>query len=152
MLTDEQYDVMVNGGTERPFTSSYLEHGEEGIFVDAATGEPLFTTFDKFDSGTGWPSFTRPISEDAVTTCQDTSAGMIRTEVRSASGDMHLGHVFDDGPREHGGKRYCINGVALRFIPVQDLEKDGYDYLLPEMHERRKYEPHKNPRKSPYPD
>lgn len=151
MLSDEQYEVMINQATERPFTSEHLANGREGIFVDAATGEPLFTSFDKFDSGTGWPSFTRPIAEDAVTTCTDTSAGMVRTEVRSASGDMHLGHVFNDGPADRGGMRYCINGVALRFVPIDDLEKEGYGHLLPEMHERRKYEPHKNPRKRPYP-
>lgn len=144
MMSEEQYEVMVNGGTEKPFTSHYLEDGREGLFVDAATGEPLFTSYDKFDSGTGWPSFTKPISEDAVTEKEDTSAGMVRTEVRSAGGGMHLGHVFDDGPKECGGRRYCINGVALRFIPVEDLEKDGYGYLLPEMHERKKYEPHKH--------
>lgn len=144
MMSEEQYEVMVNGGTEKPFSSHYLKDGREGIFVDAATGEPLFTSYDKFDSGTGWPSFTKPISDDALTEKEDTSAGMIRTEVRSAGGDMHLGHVFDDGPQECGGKRYCINGVALRFVPVEDLEKDGYGYLLPEMHERKKYEPHKN--------
>lgn len=143
MLSNEQYDVMVNGGTEKPFSSHYLENGKEGIFVDAATGEPVFTSYDKFDSGTGWPSFTKPISEDAVTEHADASAGMERTEVRSASGGMHLGHVFDDGPVECGGKRYCINGAALRFIPIEDLEKDGYGYLLEEMHERHKYEPHK---------
>lgn len=143
MLSQEQYEVMVNGGTESPFSSHYLEHGREGIFVDAATGEPLFTSYDKFDSGTGWPSFTRPIDDDAVATREDLSHGMNRTEVRSASGDMHLGHVFDDGPQECGGKRYCINGVALRFVPVEDLEKEGYGYLTAEMHERKKYEPHK---------
>ena len=139
MLSEEQYEIMVHGGTEEPFSSHYLEHGREGIFVDAATGEPLFTSYDKFDSGTGWPSFTQPISDEVVTTREDTSHNMVRTEVRSASGDMHLGHVFDDGPEECGGKRYCINGKALRFIPVEDLEKDGYGFLLPEMHERKKY-------------
>ena len=144
MMSEEQYEVMVNNATESPFTSEHLENGREGIFVDAATGEPLFTSFDKFDSGSGWPSFTRPIQDDAVVEKQDTSHGMVRTEVRSASGDLHLGHVFEDGPKECGGRRYCINGVALRFVPVEDLEKDGYGYLLPEMHERRKYEPHKN--------
>lgn len=144
MMSNEQYDVMVNGGTEKPFSSHYIENGKEGLFVDAVTGEPLFTSYDKFDSGTGWPSFVNPISKEAVKELNHVDEGDDRTEVRSGVGDFHLGHVFDDGPKDRGGKRYCINGVALRFIPVEDLEKDGYGYLLPEMHERKKYEPHKN--------
>lgn len=139
LLSEEQYDVMVNGATERPFTSEYLKNDREGIYVDAATGEPLFTSYDQFDSECGWPSFTQPIDPECITQHIDSSHGMVRTEVRSCAGDFHLGHVFRDGPKERGGLRYCINGKAIRFVPVDDLEVEGYSYLLPYMLERKKY-------------
>ncbi|WP_242861818.1 peptide-methionine (R)-S-oxide reductase MsrB [Christensenella timonensis] len=137
-LTEEQYYVMCEDGTEHPYTSEYWENEHEGIYVDAATGQPLFTSFDKFPSECGWPSFSSPISEDVVVTRQDLSHGMVRTEVRSAAGDFHLGHVFDDGPKERGGLRYCINGAAIRFIPEADMEAEGYSYLLPYYKKRKR--------------
>lgn len=137
-LGGEQYEIMVNGATEAPFTSSYLGNKEDGVYVDAATGEPLFTSFDQFESACGWPSFTQPIQEDCVTKRKDASHGMLRMEVRSKAGDFHLGHVFKDGPKEDGGLRYCINGAAIRFIPMEDMEAEGYAYLFPYLNERRK--------------
>ena len=113
-------------GTERPFTGEYWDNHEPGIYVDVVSGEPLFASVDKFDSGTGWPSFTKPIDTANVVEKRDFSHLMIRTEVRSAHGDSHLGHVFNDGPRAEGGLRYCINSVALRFIHLDDLEAEGY--------------------------
>ncbi|WP_421791863.1 peptide-methionine (R)-S-oxide reductase MsrB [Hyphobacterium sp.] len=125
-LTAEQYRVTQENGTERPFTGEYNDHKEIGIYVDIVSGEPLFTSFDKFDSGCGWPSFTRPVDAENINELRDTSHGMIRTEVRSSHGDSHLGHVFPDGPADQGGLRYCINSASLRFIPVADLEAEGY--------------------------
>ncbi len=125
-LTPEQYRVTQESGTEPPFRNAYHDHREAGIYVDIVSGEPLFTSLDKFDSGCGWPSFTRPIEPAHIVERRDTSHGMIRTEVRSAEGDSHLGHVFPDGPPEQGGLRYCINSAALRFIPLADLEREGY--------------------------
>ncbi len=122
------YYVTQQNGTERPFTSLFETLDEEGIYVDIVSGEPLFHSKDKFDSGCGWPSFTRPIEK--VVEKKDFSHGMIRTEVRSPVADSHLGHVFTDGPRDQGGLRYCINGAALRFIRKQDLEKEGYGEYL----------------------
>lgn len=136
-LNTIQYDVLVNSATERPFTSEYLENNKEGIYVDAATGQPLFTSYDKFDSHCGWPSFTQPIGQESVEYLKDTSHFMTRTEVRSSGGDLHLGHVFEDGPQDRGGLRYCINGAALRFIPIESMETEGYAELLPYMEERR---------------
>jgi methionine-R-sulfoxide reductase len=118
--------VMDFNGTERPFDNAYWNNHEPGIYVEARTGEPLFASTDKFDSGSGWPSFTRPIAIDAVAERSDDSAGMSRTEVRSARGNAHLGHVFNDGPRDRGGQRYCINSCALRFIPRDRMEAEGY--------------------------
>ncbi len=138
LLTDEQYDVMVKNGTEKPFSSEYVACEGEGIYVDAATGEPLFTTYDQFSSHCGWPSFTRPIEGSSVKEREDTSHNMVRTEVRSSAGDFHLGHVFNDGPKERGGLRYCINGAAIRFIPLEDMELEGYGFLLPHMKARRR--------------
>jgi peptide-methionine (R)-S-oxide reductase len=125
-LSPEQYHVTQENGTERPFTGEYWDNHEPGIYVDVVSGEPLFASVDKFESGSGWPSFTRPIDSDHVVEKRDMSHLMIRTEVRSAHGDSHLGHVFNDGPRAEGGLRYCINSAALRFIHRDDLEKQGY--------------------------
>lgn len=137
-LSKEQYGIMVKGYTEPPFSSEYVENDKEGIYVDAATGEPLFSSFDKFDSKSGWPSFTKPISDDAIAEKTSSPFGTATvTEVRSGSGDFHLGHVFNDGPKDRGGLRYCINGSALRFIPSEDMEKEGYGYLIPYMEKRR---------------
>ncbi|MEZ5363717.1 MAG: peptide-methionine (R)-S-oxide reductase MsrB [Bryobacterales bacterium] len=125
-LTPEQYHITQNCGTEPPFSGEYVDNKEPGIYVDVVSGEPLFASTAKYDSGSGWPSFTEPISEDFIVENSDTSHGMIRTEVRSANGDSHLGHVFPDGPRDRGGLRYCINSASLRFVPVDDLEQEGY--------------------------
>ena len=128
-LTPEQFRVTQQSGTERPGTGEYLANKKPGIYVDVVSGEPLFASSDKFESGCGWPSFTKPIEPANVAELSDASHGMIRTEVRSRHGDSHLGHVFDDGPRDKGGLRYCINSASLRFIPLADLEKEGYgDY------------------------
>lgn len=125
-LTPIQKQVTQNSGTERPFTSEFHDSKKEGIYVDIVSGKALFSSLDKFDSGCGWPSFTKPIQDTEVIEKKDLTHGMIRTEVRSATADSHLGHVFDDGPRDKGGLRYCINGAALKFIPKEDLEKAGY--------------------------
>jgi peptide-methionine (R)-S-oxide reductase len=128
-LSPEQYHVTQKNGTERPFTGEYWDNHEPGIYVDVVSGEPLFGSVDKFDSGTGWPSFTRPIEPANVKEKRDLSHLMIRTEVRSAHGDSHLGHVFTDGPRAEGGLRYCINSASLRFVHLDDLDAEGYgDY------------------------
>ncbi len=124
-LTDEQYRVTQESATERPYTHEYNNIEEDGIYVDIVSGEPLFSSQDKYDAACGWPSFTRPI-EDNIKEKEDLSLGMRRVEVRSKSGDSHLGHVFPDGPAEEGGMRYCINGASLRFIKKEDLEKEGY--------------------------
>jgi methionine-R-sulfoxide reductase len=129
-LTPEQFRVTQQCGTEPPFRNAFWDHHEAGLYVDIVSGEPLFASVHKFDSGTGWPSFTRPVA-DTVTEHLDTSHGMRRVEVRSRHADSHLGHVFDDGPPEEGGLRYCINSAALRFVPVADLEREGYGDFLP---------------------
>jgi peptide-methionine (R)-S-oxide reductase len=125
-LSPEQYQVTQENGTERPFTGEYWDNHEAGIYVDVVSGEPLFASTDKFESGSGWPSFTKPIDSTNVTEKRDFSHLMLRTEVRSTHGDSHLGHVFKDGPREAGGLRYCINSASLRFIALEDLEAQGY--------------------------
>ena len=125
-IGDEAYEVTQHAATERAFTGRYDNFFEKGLYVDIVSGQPLFTSADKFNSGCGWPAFTKPVVPDAVREKTDLSHGMIRTEVRSAGADSHLGHVFPDGPRESGGLRYCINSAALRFIPYADLEKEGY--------------------------
>ncbi len=128
-LNPIEYKVTQESATERPFSHKYNEVYEDGIYVDIVSGEPLFSSNDKYDAGCGWPSFTKPI-EDNIIEKDDTSLGMIRTEVRSKYGDSHLGHVFPDGPREEGGMRYCINGSSLRFIKKNDLEKEGYEEYI----------------------
>ena len=130
-LTDIQYQVTQNNDTERPYTNEYAATFDKGIYVDVVTGEPLFSSEDKFESGCGWPSFSKPIISEVVTEHTDTSFNMKRTEVRSRAGDTHLGHVFDDGPKDLGGLRYCINSASIRFIPFDDLETEGYGYLKP---------------------
>lgn len=129
-LSPMQYEVTQNNGTEPPFSGEYNEHHDTGLYVDIVSGEPLFTSYDKFDSGCGWPAFSKPVNDTALSENTDLSHGMKRIEVRSKNADSHLGHVFHDGPKEKGGLRYCINSAALRFIPVSDLKKEGYgDYL-----------------------
>ena len=129
-LTPEQYRVTQEGATERPGTGEYLHNSEPGIYVDIVSGEPLFASSAKFESGCGWPSFSKPIVASNINELRDTSHGMIRTEVRSAHGGSHLGHVFNDGPPDRGGLRYCINSASLRFVPVGEMEAAGYgDYL-----------------------
>jgi peptide-methionine (R)-S-oxide reductase len=125
-LSPEQYRVTQEDGTERPFANEYWDNKEPGIYVDVVSGEPLFASVDKFDSGTGWPSFTKPLDPGNVVEKVDSSHGMTRTEVRSAHGDSHLGHVFPDGPQDQGGLRYCMNSASLRFIPLDELESQGY--------------------------
>jgi len=136
-LTREQYRVTQEGATERPGTGEYLQNEEPGIYVDVVSGEPLFASSDKFDSGSGWPSFTRPIDPANVNEVRDTTHGMMRTEVRSTHGDSHLGHVFPDGPRDCGGLRYCINSAALRFIHRDDMEAEGYGAYLSQVEDRQ---------------
>jgi methionine-R-sulfoxide reductase len=128
-LSKDQYHVTRECGTETPFQNAYWDNHQPGIYVDIITGEPLFSSLDKFDSGTGWPSFTKPISQDKVVEKRDSSHGMERTEVRSKASDSHLGHVFDDGPAPTG-ERYCVNSAALRFIPAEKLKEEGYDQYL----------------------
>lgn len=125
-LTPEQHRITQQSGTEPPFRNAFWEHKAPGIYVDVVSGEPLFASADKFDSGCGWPSFTKPIDSNGVVERTDNSLGMARTEVRSGAADSHLGHVFEDGPEDAGGLRYCINSAALRFVPTADLEKEGY--------------------------
>ncbi|MDQ2924804.1 MAG: peptide-methionine (R)-S-oxide reductase MsrB [Acidobacteriota bacterium] len=128
-LTPEQFRVTQEAATERPFDNAYNANKAPGLYVDVVSGEPLFTSLDKFESGCGWPSFTKPVAADNVIEKNDASHGMARTEVRSQHGDSHLGHVFNDGPRDAGGLRYCINSASLRFIPLDRLESEGYgDY------------------------
>ncbi|WP_339347637.1 peptide-methionine (R)-S-oxide reductase MsrB [uncultured Sphingomonas sp.] len=132
-LTPEQFYVTQQSGTERPGTGEYLHNHAAGIYVDVVSGEPLFASADKYESHCGWPSFTKPIEPANVNELSDRSHGMVRTEVRSAHGDSHLGHVFEDGPRDRGGLRYCINSAALRFVPREDMEAAGYGAYLDQV-------------------
>jgi peptide-methionine (R)-S-oxide reductase len=136
-LTPEQYRVTQQNGTEAPGTGAYLDNKEPGIYVDIVSGEPLFASSDKFESGCGWPSFTKPVEPVNIKELRDTSHGMIRTEVRSASGDSHLGHVFADGPEDRGGLRYCINSASLRFIPRDRMEAEGYGAYVDQVEDVR---------------
>ena len=132
-LTPEQFRVTQESGTERPGTGAYLHNKEPGIYVDIVSGEPLFASSDKFESGCGWPSFTKPIEPAHIKELNDSSHNMVRTEVRSAHGDSHLGHVFPDGPRDRGGLRYCINSASLRFVPRAEMEAEGYGAYLDQV-------------------
>jgi peptide-methionine (R)-S-oxide reductase len=132
-LSPEQYRVTQQNGTERPGTGEYLDNKEPGIYVDVVSGEPLFASSDKIESGCGWPRFTKPIEPAHVKELRDTTQGMIRTEVRSTYGDSHLGHVFPDGPADRGGLRYCINSASLRFIHRDDMEAEGYGAYLDQV-------------------
>ena len=136
-LTPEQYRVTQQCGTEPPFRNEYWDNHKPGIYIDVVSGEPLFTSMDKFDSGSGWPSFTKPIEKNNVTEKTDRTFGMERTEVLSNHGGSHLGHLFDDGPADKGGMRYCINSASLRFIPVEKLKEEGYGQYLP-LFEKKK--------------
>lgn len=135
-LTDEQYRVTQENGTEYPGTGEYLDNDEPGIYVDVVSGEPLFASSSKFDAGCGWPSFTRPIEPANVNELRDTTHGMVRTEVRSRHGDSHLGHVFPDGPQDQGGLRYCINSASLRFVHRDDMADQGYGDYIDQVEER----------------
>ena len=132
-LAPEQYRVTQQNGTELPGTGEHLYNKEPGIYVDVVSGEPLFASSDKYESGCGWPSFTKPISDEYINELRDSTHGMVRTEVRSAYGDSHLGHVFEDGPVDRGGLRYCINAASLRFVHRDDMEAEGYGEYLDQV-------------------
>lgn len=137
-LTPEQYHVTQENGTEQPGTGELLANKQQGLYVDIVSGEPLFISSDKYDSGCGWPSFSRPLDQTFIREITDASYGMIRTEVRSNHGDSHLGHVFPDGPKDRGGLRYCINSASLRFVPLDEMESEGYGDYLNQLREGHK--------------
>ncbi len=128
-LEEDEFDITQNGATERAYTSEYNDLYDDGIYVDIVTGEPLFSSIDKYDAGCGWPSFTKPIDTNVVKNKEDNSLGMKRIEIKSRIGDSHLGHVFEDGPKDKGGLRYCVNGASLRFVPLASMRDEGYGYL-----------------------
>jgi len=132
-LTPEQYRVTQENGTERPYSNEFDHHFEPGLYVDIVSGEPLFASSAKYNSGCGWPAFTRPVVPDNIVELRDDTLGMVRVEVRSSHGDSHLGHVFPDGPRDQGGLRYCINSASLRFIPKAQMEAEGYGAFLDQI-------------------
>ena len=136
-LTPEEFYVTQKSGTERPGTGKYLNNKQPGVYVDIVSGEPLFASSDKYESGCGWPSFTKPIEPANLVELRDASLGMVRTEVRSSHGDSHLGHVFEDGPRDRGGLRYCINSASLRFVHRDDMEAQGYGQYLTQVEDVR---------------
>jgi len=142
-LTPEQYAVTQEAATEHPYTNAYANEFSPGIYVDITTGEPLFLSTDKFESGCGWPAFSKPITDEVVSEHRDVSHGMIRTEVRSRIGKAHLGHVFNDGPKERGGLRYCINSASLRFIPLERMKEEGYGKYIPLVESNNKARPAK---------
>lgn len=129
-LTKIQYEVTQNNATEPPFKNEYWNEFRKGIYVDIVSGEPLFLSSDKFESGCGWPAFSRPIENNDIVEIKDTSHGMIRTEVKAKNSNIHLGHVFNDGPINRGGLRYCINSASLKFIPLESMKKEGYEELI----------------------
>jgi peptide-methionine (R)-S-oxide reductase len=135
-LSPEQFRITQHGGTEPAGSGKLLDNHAPGIYVDIVSGEPLFASSDKFDSGSGWPSFTQPIARHHINQVRDTSLGMERTEVRSVAGDTHLGHVFSDGPKERGGLRYCINSASLRFIPREKMDAEGYSAYLDQVQDK----------------
>ena len=137
-LTPMQFQVTQNSATERPWTGEYVDNKDEGIYVDIVSGEPLFASSDKYESGCGWPSFTKPIEPAHVNELRDVSHGMMRTEVRSTHGDSHLGHVFNDGPPDKGGLRYCINSASLRFVPREEMQAQGYGAYLDQVESLQK--------------
>ncbi len=136
-LTPTQYEVTQKDATEAPFQNEYWDNKKEGIYVDVVSGKPLFSSKDKFDSGSGWPSFTKPLNKSEIMEKEDTKLGVVRTEIRSKSADSHLGHVFNDGPRDKGGMRYCVNSASLRFIPKEKLKEEGYPELVKEFEEKK---------------
>ncbi len=148
LLSPEQYRIMKENGTERPFENKYWNNKHPGIYVDLISNEALFSSKDKFDSKSGWPSFSKPIKDERVIEKKDATHGMTRTEVRSKTADAHLGHVFDDGPADAGGLRFCINSAALKFVPLEKMEEMGYDKFLPLFDkkdwEKANKEPYKN--------
>ncbi len=139
-LTPEQYKCTQEEGTERPFQNAYWDHKADGIYVDVVSGEPLFSSLDKYDSGTGWPSFTKPLEPGHFNLKQENTMGVLRTEVRSAKADSHLGHVFDDGPKEFGGQRFCMNSAALNFVPFEKMKEKGYGAFLFQFAEKKHLE------------
>ncbi|AHB99740.1 methionine sulfoxide reductase B [Mycoplasmoides gallisepticum S6] len=138
-LTPLQFDVTQNSATERPYTNEYDQNFKKGIYVDITTGEPLFLSTDKYDSGCGWPAFSRPIAKSLINEVKDLSHNMVRVEVRAKNSDSHLGHVFTDGPIDKGGLRYCINSASLKFIPYEDLKKAGYEEFIAILDQEAKH-------------
>jgi len=145
LLSPEQFEITKRNGTEAPFKNAYWDNHHPGLYIDVISKEPLFSSKDKFDSGTGWPSFSKPVGKGIVKEKTDSSYGMKRIEVRSARADSHLGHIFDDGPKEAGGLRYCINSASLKFIPLEKMKEEGYEDWLKDFNEKDWAEAKKNP-------